>query len=35
LRWCRHATIGAAAAAPMNPTKNITEYIRVRSAGEM
>jgi hypothetical protein len=27
--------MGAAAEAPMNPTKNRTEYIRVRSAGEM
>ena len=30
-----HALSAAEAALPRNPTKNRTEYIRVRSAGEM
>ena len=35
VRSCSYATIGAAAAAPIKPTKNRIEYIRVRSAGEI
>jgi hypothetical protein len=35
VRSCRKPTSGAAAALPRNPTKKRTEYILVRSSGEM